>query len=285
MVGPRRKREALKFARAKHERLSIASACRLLGLHQSTYHYRSCSQRDDTALAKALVDLSERKAAAGRPYMTWHLRERQNMRINHKRIARVYRELRLQVTLRPKRKRKVGKRHLFVAPTRPNELWAMDFLSDSFVSGRRFRVFAVKDIFTRESICLYVDRSIPGARVARELDRIIEARGKPTAIVCDNGTEFTGKAMDQWESHTGVDLRFIQPGKPIQNAFIESFNGKLRRECLDQNWFIDLEDARRTIEEWRQEYNNERPTKPLGKRTPTEFAKWYESQVGTATIN
>lgn len=286
MVGPRRKREVLKVARAKHEHLSIASACKLLGLHQSTYHYKSRTQRDDTALAKALLDLSERKTSKGRPYMTWHLRERQNMKINHKRIARVYRELKLQVTLRPKRKRKVTRRHLFIAPSGPNELWAMDFLSDSFISGRKFRVFAVKDIFTHESLCLYVDRSIPGASVARELDRAIKVRGaKPKGIICDNGTEFTGKAMDQWESKTGVELRFIQPGKPIQNAFIESFNGKFRRECLDQNWFIDLDDARRTIEEWRHEYNNERPTKPLGKLTPSEFAKRYEIQVGTANIN
>lgn len=286
MVGPRRKREVLELARAKHGQLSIASACNLLGLHQSTYHYNSRSQRDDTVLAEALQSLAKKKSAAGRPFMTWHLRERQNMQINHKRIARVYRELKLQVTLRPKAKRKVGRRHLFIAPTQPNELWAMDFLSDSFASSRRFRVFAVKDIFTHESICLFVDRSIPGASVARELNRIIEARGaRPKAIICDNGTEFTGKEMDQWESRTGVELRFIQPGKPVQNAFIESFNGKFRRECLDQNWFIDLEDARRTIEEWRYEYNNERPTKPLGKRTPTEFANWYANQVGNSKVN
>lgn len=286
MVSLRSKREALKFARSKHVHLSIASACKLLGLHQSTYHYKTCSRRDDTVLASALVELAKSKPAAGRPYMTWHLRERQNMIVNHKRVARVYRELRLQVTLRPKQRRKVGRRHLFVAPSRPNELWAMDFVSDAFVSGRRFRVFAVKDIFTREAVCLFADRSIPGESVTRELDRAIADRGaRPAGIICDNGTEFTSKAMDQWEARTGTELRFIQPGKPIQNAFIESFNGKFRRECLDQNWFVDLEDARSTIAAWRHEYNNERPTKPLGKLTPTEFAKRYTPQVEVTNIN
>lgn len=198
------------------------------------------------------------------------------MKDNHKRIARVYREMGLQVTKRPKRKRKMQRRHLFVAPTRPNELWAMDFVSDSFSSGRRFRVFTLKDLFTHESLCCYVDRSIPGQTVALQLDQVIAKRSsKPIGIICDNGTEFVSRAMDQWEQRTGVQLRFIDPGKPIQNAFIESFNGKLRAECLDQNWFRNLEDAREIIERWRIEYNTERPNKPLGKLTPMEFAKQH----------
>ena len=196
---------------------------------------------------------------------------------NHKRIARIYRELGLQVTRRPKaRKRKMARRHLFLAPSRANELWAMDFVSDAFASGRRFRIFAVKDLFTHDALCLYVDRSIPGATVARELDALIHRRqARPTRIICDNGTEFVSKAMDIWESSTGVELSFIAPGKPIQNAFIESFNGKPQAECLDQNWFSDLADARSCIETWRKEYNNDRPTKPLGKLTPSEFAKQH----------
>lgn len=285
MVGPRAKRDALKLVRAKYDGISISSACELLGLQQSTWHYKSKRQRDDSAVAARLVEIAERKPAAGRPYMTWFLRERLRMTDNPKRIARIYREQRLQVTLRPKRKRRVARRHLFVAPSRPNELWAMDFVSDSFSSGRRFRVFAVKDIYTRESVCLYVDRSIPGGSVARELDRVIAERGcAPRGIVCDNGTEFTGKVMDQWEERTGVKLQFIERGKPVQNAFIESFNGKFRRECLDQNWFADLAETRVIVENWRQEYNNERPTKALGKLTPTEFAKRYGALVG-ASIN
>jgi len=206
--------------------------------------------------------------------MVWYLRERLKMTDNHKRIARVYREMNLQVTKRPKRRKfKMARTPLYVAPTRPNELWAMDFVSDAFSSGRRFRVFTLKDLYTHEALSLYVDRSIPGSSVARELSKVIADRsGKPERIICDNGTEFVSKAMDLWEAETGVKLTFIAPGKPIQNAFIESFNGKLRAECLDQNWFTDLADAKSVIEEWRKEYNNDRPTKPLGKLTPTEFA-------------
>lgn len=275
----------MRLARAKYVRLSITSACRLLGLEQSTCHYKSRRKRSDEDVAEKLAEIANRKPSAGRPYMTWFLRERLKMPDNHKRIARIYRAMNLQVMRRPKRKRKTGRRHLFVMPSKPNELWAMDFLSDSFASGRRFRVFAVRDIFTRESICLYADRSIPGSVVARELDRVIAERGKPCGIVCDNGTEFTGKEMDQWENRTGVQLRFIEPGKPTQNAFIESFNGKFRRECLEQNWFGDLNEARTTIEIWRKEYNDERPTKPLGRFTPTEFAKQYESLIVSPNQN
>lgn len=256
--------------------LSIKASCRLLGLFESTYHYRPKRTRDDSEIRLRLKEIADKKSRAGRPYMTWFLRERLRMTDNHKRIARIYREMGLQVTKRPKRKRRSARRHLFVAPTRPNELWAMDFVSDSFASGRRFRIFTLKDLFTHESLCLYVDRSIPGQSVASQLDKVVAQRSaKPTGIICDNGSEFAGKAMDQWESKTGVQLRFIDPGKPIQNAFIESFNGKLRAECLDQNWFTDLADARATIERWRVEYNTERPTKPLGKLTPTEFAKQH----------
>src|SRR5690606_29005614 len=171
-------------------------------------------------------------------------------------------------------------RHLFIAPTRPNQLWAMDFVSDAFAQGRRFRILTLKDLFTHEAICLHVDRSITGRDVAIVLNRMIFLRGQnPEAIICDNGTEFTSKAMSIWEIESGVELRFIQPGKPTQNAFIESFNGRFRAECLDQNWFLNLEDARLTIEGWRREYNEDRPTKPLGMITPAEFAKRYEDLI------
>lgn len=164
---------------------------------------------------------------------------------------------------------------MFIAPTRPNEIWAMDFVMDSFASGRRFRILTVKDLFTHEAVLLFVDSSITGACVARELDRLRLIRGFPKTIICDNGTEFVSKAMDQWAFRNGVELSFIQPGKPIQNAFIESFNGKLRATCLEENWFMDLQHARQVIENWRIEYNTDRPNKPLGKLTPSEFAKLH----------
>jgi putative transposase len=160
----------------------------------------------------------------------------------------------------------------------------MDFVSDAFATSRRFRVLTIKDLFTHELICLHVDRSIPGCAVARALDRVIAERGQwPDGIICDNGTELTSKAMDMWEHRTGAKLQFIEPGKPIQNAFIESFNGKFPRECLDQHWFSDLSQARQIIEAWRIETNPMRPTKPLGQLTPSEFAKKYQDEVRART--
>jgi len=168
---------------------------------------------------------------------------------------------------------------MFLAPTKPNELWAMDFVSDSFENGRKFRILTVKDLFTHECLVLYVDRSITGARVAEVLSMLIAKRGKPRAIICDNGTEYTSKAMDEWADANEIQLQFIQPGKPIQNAFIESFNGKLRASCLNFNSFKDLDEAREIIEAWRITYNFDRPNKPLGKLTPAEFAKKHGVMV------
>lgn len=168
---------------------------------------------------------------------------------------------------------------MFLAPTIPNEVWAMDFVPDSVANGMRFRVLTVKDLFTHEAVVLHVDLSITEACVAKALDQLQEIRGLPKAIICDKGTEFVSKAMYQWSYARSVEFRFIQPGKPIENAFIESFNGKLRAECLDQNWFENLEDARQIIEAWRYEYNPDRLNKPPGKLTPTELARSYEAIV------
>ena len=162
---------------------------------------------------------------------------------------------------------------LLEVPSKPNQLWAMDFVSDSFASGRRFRVLTIKDLYTHEALCLYVDVSITGERVAECLEMLKVNDRRPRAIVCDNGSEYVSKVMDQWAYRSNVELKFIQPGKPTQNAFIESFNGRLRDECLNQHWFENLEQARRIIEDWRIEYNTDRPNKALGKKTPEEFAK------------
>lgn len=259
--------------REKLERLSIRSACRILGLQQSTFFYRKKRSRDDEPLKQKIREVIEKHQDYGRPMLVWRLKERMGVKDNHKRIYRLYKELGLQVGKRSRKRRKSERRFMFLAPTKPNELWAMDFVSDSFECGRRFRVLTVKDLFTHEALALYVDRSIPGIRVAEELGRLIAKRGKPRAIICDNGTEFTGKAMDEWAHGNNIDLQFIQPGKPIQNAFIESFNGKFRASCLNFNSFTDLLDARATIEAWRITYNFDRPNKPLGKLTPAEFAK------------
>jgi putative transposase len=280
VVGLKSKRLALTKVCENFPKLSKRSACKLLRLHQSTFFYKSKRKRSDDELRLAITNLTNGRSQIGRPMIVWRLRTRLGFKDNHKRIARVYRDLGLQVGRRKNGRRKIrSRRFMFIAPTRPNELWAMDFVSDSFANSRKFRVLTVKDLFTHEAILLHVDRSIGGDAVARELSRIGKVRGLPKAIICDNGTEYTSKAMDQWSFANKVDLNFIQPGKPIQNAFIESFNGKLRRECLEQNWFDNLDEAKEIIEAWRIEYNTDRPTKPLGMKTPDEFARQFESAM------
>lgn len=277
MVGPKAKRKGVDFVRERiGTKLSIRSACRLLGLHKSTYLRKPNRQRCEEALRAKIAEIAEDKPQFGRAMITWRLRYRHGFKDNHKRIARVYREMGLQIGKRKRKKKKSERRFMFIAPKKPNELWAMDFVMDSFANGRRFRVLTVKDLFTHEAVVLHVDRSIGGHDVAAALESLSKSRKLPAAIICDNGPEFVGRSLDEWCGTRGVSLQFIQPGKPVQNAFIESFNGKLRRECLDQNWFEDLSDARAIIESWRIEYNNERPTKPLGNKTPSEFAREFE---------
>lgn len=275
MVGSKAKRKALS---AVSEKLSVRSSCRLLGLQQSTFYYKSVRVRDDEPLKAQIREVITKHQDYGRPALVWRL-GRMGVKDNHKRIHRIYRELGLQVGKRSRKRRKSERRFMFLAPTKPNELWAMDFVSDSFENGRKFRILTVKDLFTHECLVLYVDRSITGARVAEVLSMLIAKRGKPRAIICDNGTEYTSKAMDEWADANEIQLQFIQPGKPIQNAFIESFNGKLRASCLNFNSFKDLDEAREIIEAWRITYNFDRPNKPLGKLTPAEFAKKHGVMV------
>lgn len=162
-------------------------------------------------------------------------------------------------------------------PTRPNQQWGVDFVSDALAWGRRIRLFTAVDIFTREALAIEieVDTSLPGGRVVRVVERWVAERGVPDEIVLDNGPELAGKALDQWAYERRVCLRFIEPGKPIQNAFVESFQGRLRDECLDRHWFLGLADARQTIEAWRQDYNRARPHSALGYRPPEEFRQAF----------
>ena len=279
MVSLESKRAAISAIKIKFNHLSTRSACKLLRLHQSTHYYRTKIVRDDDPLKEKIIELANKRTGDGRPAITWRLRERMGFKDNHKRIARIYRELGLQVGRRKNKRRKLERRFMFIAPTKPNEIWAMDFVLDSFENGRRFRVLTVRDVFTREAILLHADVSIRGQDVAEVLTKLKQTRGLPKTITCDNGSEFISKAMDQWAFANGVELKFIQPGKPVQNAFIESFNGRFRSDCLNSNWFKDLHDVRSTIETWRYEYNFERPNKPLGKETPAEFARRHGMSV------
>lgn len=194
--------------------------------------------------------------------------------MNHKRVHRLYRLEGLSLR-RKSRKRRGGRVGRLMAARRINERWSMDFVSDALAGGTRFRAFTIVDDCSRENPAIEVDTSLTGARVVRVLDRIAEERGLPEVIVCDNGPEFISKAVDRWAYEHGVKLHFIQPGKPTQNAFIESFNGKFRDECLNEHWFLDLADARTKIEAWRREYNQERPHSSLGGLTPEEFANCW----------
>ncbi len=200
------------------------------------------------------------------------LLRREGWTVNWKRVYRVYRQEHLQVGKRP-RKRRVSQQRLPLAlPDGPNERWSMDFMTDSLAMGRRFRTLNVVDDYTRECLRIEVDTSLSGERVARVLEELCWQRGGPPVIVVDHGPEFTSQALDRWAYQRGVKLHFIDPGKPEQNAYVESFNGKFRDECLNEHWFADLKEARQKIEDWRQDYNQRRPHSALGYRTPEEFA-------------
>lgn len=251
--------------------MSERRACRLVQLSRSTKR-RLPKRQNDADFVRRLRELAELRRRFG--YRRLHaLLRREGVKVNHKKLRRIYREEKLMVRSRKKSKVRSIIRAPLTKAGRPNERWSMDFVSDQLgPSGRRFRVLTVVDSFTRECVLLYVDFSIPGATVVRELRHAADIRGKPTAITIDNGSEFTGKAMDQWAYENKIRLDFIRPGKPQENGFIESFNGKIRDECLNENWFLSLEDARRTIEEWRLDYNENRPHSSLGGLTPNEFA-------------
>jgi len=242
----------------------------LVGLCRATFFYRS-RRKDDSSLRKLIRQIAERNRRYGQPRIIWVVREREGLKVNHKKIERIYREEKLSLRLRKRKRQAVALRVPLPAPTRPNQRWAMDFVFDTFLGGRRFKVLTVIDVFTRECLALLVDFSIGGKRVIEVLERISELRGLPEVITVDNGPEFTCRAMDEWALRRGVKLDFIRPGKPIENAFIESFNGKLRDECLNQNQFVALAEAQVVITAFGREFNDERPHSAFG-TTPSTFA-------------
>lgn len=250
--------------------LSERRACGLLAVWRSSWRYRR-RRLEDPLLRQRLREWAHERRRFG--YRRLHvLLRREGWRVNHKRVYRLYREEGLAVRRR-KRKRAAGwARVPLPAPTRANQGWSMDFMTDARASGRRFRLLTLVDDYTREVLALEVDTSLPGERVRRVLEQLTQSRGRPDWIVADNGPEFTGQALDQWAFEQGVQLHFITPGKPSENGYVESFNGKLRDECLNENWFGSLNEARGVIETWRVDYNQARPHSALGYRTPEEFA-------------
>jgi putative transposase len=231
--------------------------------------YRS-RRPDPVVLRQRLVALAQERPRWG--YRRLHvLLRREGHQANWKRVYRLYREEGLLVRRR-KRKRVSVPRQPLASPGRPNERWSMDFISDALTNGRRFRGLVVVDDFTRECVALEVDTSLPATRVIEALETVACERGLPKRIVVDNGPEFAGRTLDAWAHRRGIELHFIQPGKPVQNAFVESLNGKLRDECLNAHWFTTLVEARSVIEEWREDYNHARPHQSLGHQTPAEYA-------------
>lgn len=198
--------------------------------------------------------------------------ERQGIVVNQKKLRRLYTEEKLQVRKRGGRKRALGTRRPMTLPSRTNERWSLDFVSDAFTDGRRFRILAVVDDYSRECLALVADTSLSGLRVTRELDALIRLRGKPVTVVSDNGTELTSMAVLKWWRETGIEWHYIQPGKPMQNGFVESFNGSFRDECLNETLFSSLAEARSQIRTWKEDYNRNRPHSSLGNLTPNEFA-------------
>jgi putative transposase len=198
--------------------------------------------------------------------------------VNHKKFFRLYREEKLAVRCRGSRKRAIGTRAPMMIPLTPNERWSLDFVSDQLTDGRRFRILAIVDDCTRECLALVADSSLSGFRVARELDRLIASRGRPKMIVSDNGSELTSNAILAWADRNRVAWHYIAPGKPMQNAFIESFNGRLRDELLNESLFTSLAQARVALECWRADYNGSRPHSRLGWKTPSEFAFTFQSR-------
>jgi putative transposase len=198
---------------------------------------------------------------------------REGLVVNHKRTERIYREERLSLRKRKRRKTAAMNRTILPAPKGPNERWSMDFVTDSIVTGRRFRALVIVDDYSRECPAIEVDTSLGGHRVVGVLEKLAETRGLPEAITIDNGPEFAGKALDEWAYRHGVKLNFIRPGKPIENAYAESFISRLRDECLNENWFISLNHAREVIEYWRIDYNEGRPHTSLGGLTPREYVE------------
>jgi putative transposase len=269
MVTPTAKRNAVGVARSEF-RISERRACRTLGVERSILRYRS-RRADDALLVARLQALALERNRWGYRLLGDRLR-REGFVVNHKRVWRLYKAAGLSSPRRRRRKGLRARAERLPAATRPNERWAMDFVSDSLASGRRFRCLTIVDQASRECPGLLVDTSIGGNRVTRFLDGLAEERGLPSTIVTDNGPEFTGKKMFVWAERNAVKLHFIDPGKPSQNGHCESFNSTFRRECLDASWFSSLFDARPTIEGWRRIYNEDRPHSSIGRIPPAEFS-------------
>lgn len=278
MTAPERRRvvQQIRAATGVAERRAI----RFTGFPSSSMRYRSVRAPQE-ALKARIRHLAEEHPRWGYRMIHEVLR-REGWAVNRKRVQRLYRELGLAVRRKGRRRRSQAPRLVRSPLEGPNERWSLDFMQDTLSSGRRFRCLTILDEYSRESLAIHVAHSIPAPAVVDVLERLHYERGLPKTIVTDNGSEFTSRAFDAWAYARGVKLHFIQPGKPVQNCFIESFNGTFRDECLNLHWFTSLHDARCTIERWRRSYNEIRPHSSLGRLTPREFGELHPHVQGTS---
>ena len=270
MVTPVARREAAAHL-GQHFEVSQRRACQVIDADRSSVRYRS-RRPDDGTIRARLRELAAMRRRFG--YRRLHiLLGREGTHMNHKKLRRLYREERLQVRRRGGRKRALGTRAPIILPQGPNQRWSLDFVSDTLTDGRRFRILAVVDDFTRECLCLVADTSLSGIRVARELGLLVAERDRPLTCVSDNGTELTSMAILRWCQETQIEWHYIAPGKPTQNAFIESFKGRLRDELLNETLFVSLAHARMALAAWKLDYNTVRPHGSLGNLPPAAYAK------------
>lgn len=269
MVTPAVEREAVAHLQTAFG-MSERRACKILGCCRMTIRYRT-KRSDDVVLRERMKAIAHERRRFG--YRRLHvLLRREGHVVNHKRLFRIYREEKLSVRRRGGRKRAMGTRRPMLIPVAPNERWSLDFVSDQLTDSRRFRILTIVDDCTRECLALVADTSLSGLRVARELETLMARHGRPKMVVSDNGTEFTSNAILGFTDKMQIDWHYIAPGKPMQNGFIESFNGRLRDELLNETLFPSLSHARATLHAWRNDYNLKRPHSRLGWLTPTEYA-------------
>jgi putative transposase len=245
-------------------------SCQLIGLSRTSFAYQPVLRPEDDVIRKRLKELAQTRRRFGCPRLHVMLR-REGFMINHKRTERLYKQESLSLRIHRRKKRASQLRTDIPKPSHLNHIWSMDFMRDSLANGRSIKVLSVVDEYTRTCFRIDVDTSINGVRVARTLGEIGQTAGLPEMIRVDNGPEFISNALDAWAYQRGIKMTFIRPGKPVENAYIESFNGRLRDECLNENWFLSLDHARRIIEDWRVDYNHARPHSSLGYLTPEEF--------------
>ena len=265
--------------------VSERRSCAQVDIGRGTYRYQVRSATDEPVVRGLIRELARLRPRFGSPRLSALVR-RELGPVNHKRVERIYAQEGLQLPRRRQgRRRGVGRAVPLAALTGANQRWSMDFVQDSTVGGRRIRALTIVDQFTRECPAIEVDTSITGQRVVRVLDRLRETHGLPQALLVDNGPEFTSKALAAWAERDGVRLHFITPGKPTENGYIESFNGKFRDECLNRHWFLDLADSRVMIEDWRNDYNQDRLHSSLGYLTPLEFKRDLHRNLSLTVVN